>query len=102
MGISVKDFLTGVEPSTVERISHKPEIFGFLKKHKKLAYTQKEIATEFDMLSPAARGVLVSLVKDGVVRVKICPVTKDGKTKELIHYAFDKDYADGAPWEKSK
>ena len=93
MPINSKQFDSGTEPQTRERITKKPEIFDYLKKNKKEAFTQGEIAKEFDMNSPAARGVLLSLQKDGVVDRKECDV-KDAKNNVVkrIFYLYVKDY----------
>jgi len=94
MPLDLKAFGDGEEPQERAASIKKGEVFEFLKKNKKQAFTQKEVQVECGFNhSPAARSVLMQLIKDGVVGRKSCPITDSkGGTVNRIHYAYVQDY----------
>ena len=78
------------EGKDVRSIQNRPvqdDVLGFLRDHKDMAYTQKEIADELGIVPQQARQCLHALLKKhSVARKGYDVVGKSGKTTTQIHW----------------
>ena len=80
MPISTEDLMeTGTEVTVVQNRKAQDSVLGLLTKHKKQAFTQREIADELGMKPQQARQCCVALAKKNVViRKQVEIPVKDG------------------------